>query len=435
MKSLVAIVGRPNVGKSTLFNRLIQKRLAIVQNIPGITRDRLYAEAEWQGRGFRLVDTGGMNPEASGGIEGQVRWQAEVAVAEADLILFVVDVREGLTHTDEEAARFLRKAGKPVILVANKVDHPSVHPRAYEFYALGFGEPVPVSAEHGMNTGDLLDLVVSQLPPEAAETTSPDALPVAVVGRPNVGKSSLVNRLLGEERMIVSETPGTTRDAVDIMVNTDWGPMTFIDTAGMRRRARIEAAVEHYSVLRALRAVDRAEVVLLILDATQPVAEQDQRVAGYVRDSGKAAIILANKWDLMTGEEGVAEEYLAGVRERLYFLHYAPIQLVSALTGRRLSQIAETIQHVAARHASEVPTPALNRLVRDAQEIHPPPTRKGKQFKIYYATQVRKRPPSFVFFVNNPNLLHYSYERFLENTLRERYDFTGTPLRLFFREG
>lgn len=433
MKPLVAIVGRPNVGKSALFNRLIQRRLAIVEGVPGITRDRIYAETDWAGRSFRLVDTGGLEPGMDKGMVALVRYQAEAAIREADVIIFVVDAREGVTAVDRDVAELLRRSGKPVVLAANKVDDAAVVLDTYEFFALGLGEPLPVSAEHGRNTGDLLDLVVAHFPAEEPEEEDAGAIRVAVVGRPNVGKSSLVNRLLGQERVIVSEMPGTTRDAVDVEVETDRGRLVFVDTAGLRRKSRIEDPVERYSVLRALRAVDHADVVLVMLDATETVTEQDKKVAGYGHDQGKAAVLVVNKWDLIEKDERTATEYTRLIRRELAFVDYAPVVFVSALTGQRVDRIIDLAFEVAARHRSQVPTGVLNRVIHAAQEVNPAPRRKGKKLQIYYGTQVRSGPPTFAFFVNDPELVHFSYVRYLDRTLREAFDFEGTPLRLFFR--
>ncbi len=436
MKPIVAIIGRPNVGKSTLFNRLIRHRTAIVENTPGITRDRLYADCEWLDNEFTLVDTGGLDPYAEEELPKHTRRQAEAAISEADVILFVVDSRHGLHPADEDVAQLLREADKPVILVVNKVDDPAHDLRKFEFYGLGLGDLIPVSAEHGQNTGDLLDRIVELLPEDTREESEvdEDVVGVAVVGRPNVGKSSIVNALLGEERVIVSELPGTTRDAVDIPVLVDDRPMLLIDTAGMRRKARIDEPIERYSVLRALRAIERSDVVLLVVDASEPLAEQDKKIVGYGHNRGKASIFVVNKWDLVEKDTYTTEEYIRELRTEFAFMDYAPVVFVSAKAGQRIHRLPELVLAVWERHRQELATGPLNRLIRDAVMFRPPPTRKGEKLRIYYVTQVRTSPPTLLFFVNDPELVHYSYQRYLENVLREHYDFEGTPLRLIFRE-
>jgi GTP-binding protein len=434
LKPIVAIIGRPNVGKSTLFNRLIQLRTAIVEDVPGITRDRLYADCEWLGTEFTLVDTGGLDPFSDEEIRVQARRQAEEAVREADLIIFVVDSQQGLHPADSEVAELLRATDKPVVLAVNKVDDPSHDIRKYEFYELGLGDPVPVSAEHGQGTGDLLDRVVTHLPePSVTEPEPDDAVRVALVGRPNVGKSSLINRLLGEERVIVNEEPGTTRDAVDIPVEYGEHSMLLIDTAGMRRKARIKNAVERYSVLRGLRAIERAHVVLAVLDASRKIAEQDKKIAGYGHNRGKATVFVVNKWDLVEKSDETSREYRQTIADEFSFMTYAPVLFVSAKTGQRIMRLPEAVLEVRERQLQEIPTGELNRIIREAVMMRPPPGRKGVKLRIYYGTQTRTAPPTFLLFVNDPELVHYSYERYLKNVLREHRDFVGTPIRLHFK--
>lgn len=431
-KPVVAIVGRPNVGKSTLFNRLVGMRVAIVEDVPGVTRDRLYQDTDWQGREFTLVDTGGITGRPEG-LETEVRRQAELALLEADVILFLVDVREGLTADDFAVADLLRRSEKPVILVANKVDDFRDLSFLQEFYRLGLGEPFPISASHGLNIGDLLDKIVQLLPPKAGEEETRHSTRVAIVGRPNVGKSSLVNRLLGEERVIVSDIPGTTRDAVDTYLRRDDKAYTLIDTAGIRRRSRIGGTTERYGVQRALRAIDRAEVVLLVLDATEGVTEQDKKIAGYGHDKGKGAIIVVNKWDLIPKDSRTLDHYRKAVWQELYFMDYAPVLFISALTGQRVNQVLPTVDEVIAQARQRVSTGLLNSVVRESVWLTPPPTVKGRAAKIYYATQVDVQPPTFVFFVNDPEALPASYRGYLEKQLRQAFGFRGTPLRLIFR--
>lgn len=458
---LVALVGRPNVGKSTLFNRLAQRRIAITEPTPGVTRDRLYAPVEWTGETFTLIDTGGILTKAQGEIEAAVIRQAEAAISEADVVLLVLDARVGVTPEDEEVAARLRRSGHPVLVVANKVDAPTVTPLLASLYALGLGDPIPVSAEHGRGTGDLLDAILRLRPagemgtalfPESDRgeniqpgDTGPEAGPdlvfesgddledpirVAVVGRPNVGKSSLVNRLLGEERQIVADIPGTTRDAVDIALERDGQRYILVDTAGMRRRSRVARGLEGLSVMRSLRAIDRAEVVLLVLDGTGQVVQEDQRIAGYVIDKGKAAVLAVNKWDLIEDREHQAESVTEEVRSRLAFLAYAPLRLVSARTGLRLDPLLRDVVGAAQAFRRHIPTGPLNRVLEDAQLASAPPSQHGKQLRIYYATQVGTGPPAFALYCNSPEILSTSYARFLENRLRAAFPLGGTPIRL-----
>lgn len=432
MKPIVAIVGRPNVGKSELFNRILQKRIAIVENLPGVTRDRIYADTEWQGREFTLVDTGGIQFEESAMVE-QIRRQAELAIQQADVIIFVTDGRQGVTPLDIDMAEQLRRTKKPVILAVNKIDNQALEANALDFFALGLGQPVAISAAHGLAIGDLLDLVVQELPPAQAEETEDVACRVAVVGRPNVGKSSLVNALLGEERVIVSDLPGTTRDPVDVLVEMEGERVLLVDTAGLRKRSKIEQPVERYSVLRTLRAVERADIVLLIIDGMEGVTEQDTKIAGYAHEAGKGSLIIINKWDLVEKDEKTLPTYSRWVKEALSFLDYAPLLFVSAKTKQRISRLPALILKVAENHRRQVPTAVLNEVIREAVTLSPPPAEKGQSLKIFYATQSGIKPPTFLLFVNDPERAHFSYRRYLENRLREAFDFEGTPLRLILR--
>lgn len=448
---LVVIVGRPNVGKSTLFNRIAGRRQAIVEDTPGVTRDRIEARVEWGGRVFTLADTGGFDEPGThldgratgqGVIATAVREQVARMVREADLILLVVDGKVGLQPGDEALADMLRKTGRPVILVVNKIDSERMEDRVYEFFRLGLGEPLSVSAEHGRNVGDLLDMVLEKLPETLAgrqENESPlppDEAPsitrVCVVGRPNVGKSSLINQLIDDQRVIVSEIPGTTRDAVDVLWRADSHEFLLIDTAGLRRKSRIGTSVEYYSSLRTVRSIERADVALIVIDGTGPVTEQDKKVAGLVHERGKASIILVNKWD--AAPAGVQQsEYEEDIRYRMSFMDYAPVLFVSARTGLNLRFLPDLIARVAANHSFRAGTDDVNRVIHDAQAMHAPPGRKGRHLKIYYATQAAVKPPTFVLFVNDPELVHQSYERYLENRLREAFDFSGTPVRFLYR--
>jgi GTPase len=447
---IVALVGRPNVGKSTLFNRLIGERLAIVQDEPGTTRDRLYAPAEWTNRPFLVIDTGGMDiaatakaprkgdqPEilstSSRDFVREIREQAEVAIEEADVIVFLVDARDGLTEADRDVAELLRRSGKPVVLVANKADNEERRQAALEFYELSLGEPFAISALHGTGTGDMLDAIVEQIPevPEEAET---DAVRIGIVGRPNVGKSSLLNALLQEERSIVSPIAGTTRDAIDTELTWEGRKIILIDTAGIRRRGKVEVGVEKFSVLRAINAIQRCDVALVLIDALDGITAQDTHVAGFVNDAYKSAAVIVNKWDAVPDKEtNTMNVFTADIRNRLKFLDYVPVLFVSALTKQRVSKILPLAVMVAEQRKLRIPTSELNRILRDAITAHPAPSRKGKPLKFKYATQAETEPPTFILFVNDKELVHFSYERFLENEIRKIYPFTGTPLRLFFR--
>jgi GTPase len=435
MKPIVAIVGRPNVGKSTLFNRLTQTRQAIVEDKPGVTRDRLYADSDWGGRNFTLVDTGGIVLTKEGDtIEAHVTKQAELAIKEADVIVFVCDVTQGVTGADEEVAGKLRRVNKPVILAVNKTENLKREEEALEFWSLGLDPLITVSAHHGMGTGDLLDAIVAGLPaPEDEPDEDENVIRVAVIGRPNVGKSSLVNSILGEERVIVSDVAGTTRDAIDVLVETGDQRFLLIDTAGMRRRGKVEESVERYSVMRALRAVERAHVVLMVIDAVDGVTDQDQKIAGYGNEQGKACIVVVNKWDLVEKDDRTMDNYKLTVRERLAFMDYAVIAFLSAKTRSRVPKLLPLITDAAQNHARKITTGQLNDLVRHAYALNPPPSDKGRRLKIFYATQAMIAPPTFILFINDKELLHFSYERYLENQLRQAYDFEGTPIRLWFR--
>ena len=424
-KPIVAIVGRPNVGKSTLFNQIVGERVAIVESTPGITRDRLYRETEWAGRPFFLVDTGGISSNKNDPFTVQIYNQAKLAIAEADVIWFVVDVREGLHPLDQEIAEILRKAKKPLILVGNKADtyDPAL---ATDFYRLGFGSPLLVSAEHALNLGDLLEQTVAALPEGQTETE--EAIRVALIGRPNSGKSSLLNALLGEERVIVSPIPGTTRDAIDTPFQYEGVNYILVDTAGIRRKARVEEAVEYYSVLRAIRAVERADVTLVVLDATDFLTEQDKKVAGIAHEAGKAVVLAVNKWDLVEKDTRTAQEYLERIRRELSFLDYAPVLFISAKTGQRIHKVLPEVFTVANEFAKRIPTRELNEVLREALLRHQPPSRKGKQLKVFYITQVKVKPPTFQLWVNDPELLHFSFRRFLENQIRMHFGFTGSPI-------
>lgn len=435
MKPIVAIVGRPNVGKSTLFNRLTQTRAAIVEAEPGVTRDRLYGDVEWLGRVFALVDTGGI--EATGDtIKAGTRRQAELAMAEADLILFVVDVRDGITPADEDVADLLRRADKPVLLVANKVDNIRIeHEQTGELYALGFGDPLSVSSVHGLGTGDLLDCIIEKIQPVLAEEDGQsDEIKIAFVGRPNVGKSSLVNFLLGQERMIVSDVPGTTRDAIDTLLERDGVQYRLIDTAGMRRKARIDDPVERYSVMRAIRAIDRCDIAFVVLDGTQGLTDQDKRIAGMVGDAGKGLVIVVNKWDIVEKDEHTAADFTDDLRLFLPTVAYAPVLYTSAKTGQRVRRLFDLATTIASERGKKVSERDLNDLLRESQLLNPPPAVQGRRLRIFYATQDQTRPPAFALTVNDPLLAVESYRRYLEHRLREAYGFEGTPIRLFLRE-
>lgn len=431
-KPVVAIVGRPNVGKSTIFNRLIGERISIVEDKPGVTRDRIYAEAEWLTTTFRVIDTGGIEV-GDEPLLTLVRQQAEIAIDEADVIIFIVNGQEGITGADEEVAKLLYKSNKPVVLAVNKMDNPEQREQIYEYYALGFGEPYPISGAHGLGLGDLLDEVVKHFPKFDHVQDEDDVISFSLIGRPNVGKSSLVNAILNEERVIVSDIEGTTRDAIDSTFERDGQEYTIIDTAGMRKRGKVYEKTEKYSVLRALKAIDRSNVVLVIIDAETGIREQDKRIAGYAHDAGRGIIIVVNKWDTIDSKEQSMEQFEEDIRMHFQFLDYAPIVFLSAKTKKRLHTLLPVIRLVSENHAKRVPTNVLNEVIMDAVAISPPSSIKGKRLKILYVTQVSVKPPSFVVFVNDPELMHFTYQRFLENKIRDTFGFVGTPINIFAR--
>ena len=434
-KPLVAIVGRPNVGKSMLFNKLVGRRLSIVEDTPGVTRDRLYAECEWRGRTFDIVDTGGIEPGTTTEILSFMRKQAEIAIANATVIVFLCDVKTGLTAADQDVANLLLRARKPVILAVNKMDQVGMtNPDIYEFYNLGLGDPIPVSAVHGHGTGDLLDECFRYFPPEGESEEPDDVIKVAVIGKPNVGKSSLINRILGEERVIVSNVAGTTRDAIDSYFENDQGRFVFIDTAGIRRKSKVEEDIEKYSVLRATLAIERSDVCLILIDATEGVTEQDTKVAGLAHEAGKASIIVVNKWDLIEKDGKTMDKMREEVRNGLAFMTYAPILFISAKTGQRVDRLFELIDYVSNQASTRITTGMLNSVLADAQTRVQPPSDKGRRLKIYYMTQVGIRPPHFVVFCNDSRLFHFSYQRYLENCLRNTFGLEGTPITLSIRQ-
>ncbi len=435
-KPVVAVVGRPNVGKSTLFNKLIGQRLSIVENTPGVTRDRIYAECEWLGHSFMLVDTGGIEPQSDDVILSQMRRQAEVAIERASVIILVVDVRDGVTATDHDVAQMLLKSGKPVILCVNKCDGVGDVPAEfYEFYNLGLGDPIAVSSVHGHGTGDLLDEVLRYLSPEDEDDEEDDVIRVAVIGKPNVGKSSLINRMAGEERVIVSDIAGTTRDAVDTRVENEYGKFLFIDTAGIRRKSKVLDNIERYSVLRAFMAVDRADVAVIVIDATVGFTEQDSKVAGYAHEQGKACIVAVNKWDAVENKtDKTMKEFTDKLEKDFSFMSYVPFLFISAMTGQRVNKLYELIHVVAERNAFRATTGQLNDLLSVAVARVEPPSDKGKRLKIYYMTQASTKPPTFVAFVNRKDLFHFSYQRYLENQIRNTFNLEGTPIRFIVRE-
>lgn len=434
-KPIVAIVGRPNVGKSTLFNIFANSRISIVEDTPGVTRDRLYADTEWLDNEFMMVDTGGIEIMNTDKIAVSIRQQAQIAIAEADVILFVCDARAGITHEDAEVAKMLRQSKKPIVLAINKADSPKQEMEIFEFYNLGIGEPIPVSAVNHLGLGDLLDAVVEKFPETSAygEDGNEDEIKVALIGRPNVGKSSIFNTLVGEERSIVSDVAGTTRDAIDTPVIREGQKFLFIDTAGMRRKARIDEPIEKYSIIRSLRAVDRSDVVLMVIDAIDGVTEQDKKIAGYAHEAGKGIVLVVNKWDLYDKDNTSTLRYTENLRRELVFMQYAPVVFVSAMTKQRIHRLPEVIHYVAEQNAMRISTSVLNQVVEDAIAINPPPTEKGQRLKILYATQVKIKPPTFVIFVNEPEIMHFSYQRYLENKLREAFGFEGTPLQMIIR--
>ena len=434
-KPIVAIVGRPNVGKSLLFNKLIGQRLSIVEDTPGVTRDRIYGETDWNGRRFTLVDTGGIEPNTDSQILNFMREQAQIAIDNATVIIFLCDIKTGLTASDQEVANMLLRSGKPIVLGVNKMDSTgTLNPDIYEFYNLGLGDPSPVSAVHGHGTGDLLDACVQYFPEEDSDEEDEDYVKVALIGKPNVGKSSLVNRILGEQRVIVSDVAGTTRDAIDSKFENQQGKYIFIDTAGMRRKSKVEENVEKYSVLRATMAIERSDVCLIMIDAQEGVTEQDTKVAGLAHNAGKACIIVVNKWDAMEKDGKTMDAYREQVRTDLAYMTYAPILFISALTGQRVNRLFELINYVNEQSAVRITTGMLNNVLSDAQTRVQPPTDKGRRLKIYYMTQVGVKPPHFVCFCNDARLFHYSYKRYLENQLRSVFGLEGTPIIISIRE-
>ncbi len=434
-KPIIAIVGRPNVGKSTLFNKLIGQRLAIVEDIPGVTRDRIYGDGEWLNRPFTIIDTGGIEPFSDDQILTHMRHQAELAIDSADVIVLVTDLRAGVVATDMEIAVMLQKSGRPIVLCVNKCDSIGAPtPEFYEFYNLGLGDPIAVSAAHGHGTGDLLDAVFEHIPAAEFEEEEEDCIKVAVVGRPNAGKSSLINRILGEDRMIVSDIAGTTRDAIDTMVEREGEKYLFIDTAGIRRRSKVTESIEKFSVIRAHNAIDRADVCVIMIDATEGVAEQDTKIAGLAHQKGKASIIAINKWDAVEKDGGTMNAFRKKVEEAFSFMAYVPIVFISAKTGQRVDRLYELVKYVAEQNAMRISTGMINDILADATARVQPPSDKGKRLKIYYITQPTTKPPTFVCFVNSADLFHFSYQRYLENRIRETFGLEGTPIRFVIRE-
>lgn len=434
-KPIIAIVGRPNVGKSTLFNKLVGRRVSIVDDTPGVTRDRIYGEVEWQNRKASLIDTGGIEPYSDDIILSQMRRQAELAIASADVIILVTDLKTGLVATDIEVASMLQKSGRPIIVCVNKCDkvgEPS--PDFYEFYNLGLGDPIQVSSVHGHGTGDLLDEVFKLLPQEQEEDDESEIISVAVIGKPNAGKSSLINRILGEERLIVSNIAGTTRDSIDTMVENQFGKFNFTDTAGLRRKSKVDDSIEKYSVLRAKMAIERSDVCVIMIDATEGFTEQDSKVAGLAHEAGKACIIAVNKWDAVEKDGKTMNEYRKKLEIDFAFMSYAPMIFISALTGQRLDKLYELIMHVANSNAMRIKTGMLNDILAQATARVQPPTDKGRRLKIFYMTQASTKPPTFVAFVNSAELFHFSYQRYLENRIRETFGLEGTPVKFIVRE-
>ena len=434
-KPTVAIVGRPNVGKSTLFNYIVGKRISIVEDTPGVTRDRVYAEGNWRGRSFTLVDTGGIEPESDDVILSQMREQANLAISMADVIVFVTDLKQGVTAADSDIALMLKKSKKPIVLVCNKADnYGKVPDDIYEFYNLGLGEPHRVSAANAIGIGDMLDAIYEALPPQTDDENDEEIIKVAIIGKPNVGKSSLVNKILGENRVIVSNVAGTTRDAIDSEFENEFGKYIFIDTAGIRRKSKVSEKLEKYSVMRSLLAVERADVCLLMIDANEGVTEQDTKIAGEAHEAGKGIIIVVNKWDEYEKENGTLEQYKKDVYNKLSYLSYAPILFISAKTGQRVNKLFEMINSVASQNALRVSTSVLNQVLNEAIAIVQPPTDKGKRLRLFYMTQASTKPPTFVVFVNDKDLFHFSYERYLVNQIRKEFGLVGTPVRIIVRE-
>ncbi|MBH9967773.1 ribosome biogenesis GTPase Der [Rossellomorea oryzaecorticis] len=431
-KPVVAIVGRPNVGKSTIFNRIVGERISIVEDVPGVTRDRIYSSAEWLTHEFNIIDTGGIELGNEPFLD-QIRQQAEIAIDEADVIIFLTNGREGVTAADEIVAKILYRSNKPVVLGVNKIDNPEMREMVYDFYSLGFGEPFPISGSHGLGLGDLLDEAAKHFKKDDGDEYGEEVIKFSLIGRPNVGKSSLVNALLGEERVIVSNVAGTTRDAIDSSYTFDGQEYVIIDTAGMRKKGKVYETTEKYSVLRALRAIERSDVVLVVIDGEEGIIEQDKKIAGYAHDAGRAVVIVVNKWDAVEKDEKTMNKWEQNIRDHFQFLDYAPIIFLSAKTKKRIHTLLPVINVASENHALRVQSSVLNEVVMDAVAMNPTPTDNGKRLRIYYATQVAVKPPTFVVFVNDPELMHFSYERFLENRIRDAFGFEGTPIRIIAR--
>lgn len=434
-KPIVAIIGKPNVGKSTFFNYLAGTRISIVQDTPGVTRDRIYAETNWRGRNFTLIDTGGIEPDSEDIILSQMREQANLAIAMADVIIFVTDIKQGVTAADQEIALMLKKSGKKIALVCNKADNfEKDREQIYEFYNLGIGEPFPISATNALGIGDVLDEIYEGFPPKTEDEDEDTEIKVAVIGKPNVGKSSLINKILGENRTIVSDIAGTTRDAIDTKFENETGKYVLIDTAGIRRKSKVKESIEKFSIMRTLLAVERADVCLMMIDATQGVTDQDAKIAGEAHEAGKGVIIVVNKWDAVEKETGTLEQYKKEVYEKLKYLSYAPIIFISAKTGQRVNKLFDLINYVAEQNSLRISTSVLNQVINEAIAIVQPPTDKGKRLKIFYGTQASTKPPTFVIFVNSKELFHFSYERYLVNQIRKEFGLEGTPVRIIARE-
>ena len=431
-KPTIAIVGRPNVGKSTIFNRIVGERISIVEDISGVTRDRIYSSADWLAHEFNIIDTGGIQLGDEPFLE-EIRLQAEIAIEEADVIIFLVNGREGVTDADEHVAKILYQTKKPIVLAVNKIDNPEMRDQIYDFYSLGFGDPYPISGSHGLGLGDLLDEVANNFPEDVEEEIEDDVIRFSLIGRPNVGKSSLVNALLGEERVIVSDIAGTTRDAIDTPYEYEGQKYKIIDTAGMRKKGKVYETTEKYSALRALKAIDRSDVVLIVINGEEGIREQDKRIAGYAEDAGKGVMFVVNKWDAIEKDNKTMNEFTAKIRDNFMFLDYAPIAYVSAKTKQRVTGLFDSIRLISENHAFRIQSSVLNEVIEDAVARNPAPTDKGKRLRIYYSTQVAVKPPTFIVFVNEPELMHFSYERFLRNRLREAFGFEGTPIRLISR--